>query len=404
VRDKLEAMAVLSLRSELSPEDRQQKQRLILRDSVALLSLFAITNVLFFITFLLFHSFSVRRESLANRWLTRGEMAMRAGRPQDAIEALRSAQAYAPADAQLQIKLAQALAAAGRPAEATAYFNTLLESQPGDGMINLQLARLAIQQGDEPLAERRYQAALDGTWEGDGYLRRRQVRLELARYLIGQKRDDQARAQLLIAAGNAPDTANIEIAISTLLESAHDNADALQYFEKALEHSPVQLAALEGASRAAFAMGRFQLARGFLERTLNHPDLENKPEAEQVLYRKMMTDSARILALYPGDNLSVRERAQRILNNKKIAQKRFAACLADKSKNHSSLQPLISDWQQIPSAATLIQLEQNPELEQRIMQLVYKTEQVTSEQCGPPTGDDALLLKIAAAPEAVEGP
>jgi len=49
-----------------------------------------------------------------------------------------------------------------------------------------------------------------------------------------------------------------------------------------------------------------------------------------------------------------------------------------------------------------MQLEQDPELEQRIMQLVYQTEQITSQQCGSPTGNDALLLKMSQAPEAVE--
>jgi predicted Zn-dependent protease len=136
-------MAELHLRSHLKPEERQQKQRLILRDAVALLSLFAITVVLSFVTYFLFHSFSVHRKELAQRWLSRGESAMRAGQPLAAIEALRSAQAYAPDDEKLQIELAEALAAAGRTSEAVAYFNTLLESQPGNGMINLQLARLA---------------------------------------------------------------------------------------------------------------------------------------------------------------------------------------------------------------------------------------------------------------------
>jgi hypothetical protein len=49
-----------------------------------------------------------------------------------------------------------------------------------------------------------------------------------------------------------------------------------------------------------------------------------------------------------------------------------------------------------------LQLEQNPELEQTIMQLVYQTEQVASRECGAPMGNDALLLKISQAPEAVE--
>jgi hypothetical protein len=36
------------------------------------------------------------------------------------------------------------------------------------------------------------------------------------------------------------------------------------------------------------------------------------------------------------------------------------------------------------------------------MRLVYQTEEITSQQCGAPTGNDALLLMIARNPEAVE--
>ncbi|HTZ88995.1 MAG TPA: tetratricopeptide repeat protein [Alloacidobacterium sp.] len=395
-------MAVLQLRSPLTPEERQQRQKLILRDTIALLSLFAIVLLLFFITLFLFHSFSVHRQELAYRWRGRGEKALRANQPLVAIDALRSALAYAPDDETLQIELAEALGAAGRTQEAVAYFNTLLESRPGNGLINLQLARLAAKQGDEAKALEYYQAALDGTWNGDGYVRRREVRLELAQYLISRKRYDQARNQLLITAGNAPDDVNIELQVAGLLESAQDPANALHLYQKALQHKPVQLAALEGASRTAYALNHYLQAKTYLERTLNHPDFEKQPADVQARFRDMLSDSDHILLLYPGPELSIRDRAERILNNRKIAQQRLAACLSSKTTIPPALQALANQWQQLPKTLRLLQLEQNPELEQQIMQLVYQTEQVTSQLCGAPTGDDALLLKIAQAPEAVE--
>jgi hypothetical protein len=67
------------------------------------------------------------------------------------------------------------------------------------------LARLAVKQGNEAQALFHYQSALDGTWQGNGYDRRREVRLEMARYLISRREYNPARTQLLIAAGNAPD-------------------------------------------------------------------------------------------------------------------------------------------------------------------------------------------------------
>lgn len=368
------------------------------------MSLFAIVVVLSFVTYLLFHSFSVHRQELAQRWLKRGETALHSGQPLVAIDALRSALAYAPDDENLQIELAEALAAAGRTQEAVAYFNTLLESRPGNGMINLQLARLAVTQGEEATALDHYQAALDGTWEGDGYIRRREVRLEMVRYLIDRKRFNQARNQLLIAVGNAPDDPGLELEMASLMEQAQDPSNALHLYQKALQHRPVKLAALEGASQSAIALNQYQLAKGYLERTLNHADFEKLPSDVQTRYRNMLADADHILLLYPGPDLSVRDRAQRILTNRNIAQQRLADCLTTKTTVPPELQTLAGQWQQLPQSLLLLQLEQDPELEQKIMQLVYQTEEITSQQCGAPAGNDALLLKIARAPEAIEQP
>lgn len=397
-------MAALQLKPALTTKERQQKQKLILQDVLALLSLSVIAIVLFLVTLFLFHSFTVHRQDLAQRWQSRGEAAMRNGQPDVAIDALRSALAYSPGNHALEIELAGALAAAGRTEEAVAYFNALREPEPGNGMINLQLARLAVRQKDDALAVEYYQAALDGTWEGDGYIRRREVRLELAHYLIGQQRFEQARTQLLIASGNAPDDPDVEMGIAALLESAHDPANALHLYQRALLHHPVRLAALEGAGRTAYALGRFARAKEYLERALNHPDFEQKPSEMQTQYRNLLADSVHILLLYPSPELSVQARAERILADKKIAQERLAACLSAATQVPPILQDLASQWQLLPTKITVLRLEQNPQLEQNIMQLVYKTEQLTSRQCGPPTGNDALLLKIAEAQGAIEQP
>ncbi|HEX3435981.1 MAG TPA: tetratricopeptide repeat protein, partial [Pseudacidobacterium sp.] len=364
--------------------------------------LFAIVIVLFFITLFLFRSFSTHREELKQRWVARGESALKAGRPEAALTSLRSALAYDPDDKQLQIELAEALAASGRTEEAVAYFNTLLESLPGSGIIHLELARLAARQGEQELAIEHYQAALDGTWEGDGYIRRRETRLELAKYLISQKRNEQARTHLLIAAGNAPDDPEIQITIAGLLESAQDPANALNLYKKALLHKPVRFAALEGAGRTAYSLGRFQEAKPFLERTLNHANFEKLTTDQQTEYRNMLADADHILLLYPEPDLSVRARAERVLADRKIAQERLAACLSMKTEVPKPLQDLANLWQMLPKTLSALDLEQNPEREQAVMQLVYETERVTSQQCGTPTGNDALLLKIAQNPEAVE--
>ena len=155
-------MAVFELRSPLTAEERQHKRKLILRDMLALLGLFAITAALAVATYFLFNSFSRRRQALAERWFERGESAISNGHPEQAVDAYRSALEYDPGQRETEIKLAMALSAAGRSEEAISYFNTLLESEPGNGLINLELARLAARQRNESRAVEYYQRALDG--------------------------------------------------------------------------------------------------------------------------------------------------------------------------------------------------------------------------------------------------
>jgi hypothetical protein len=62
------------------------------------------------------------------------------------------------------------------------------------------------------------------------------------------------------------------------------------------------------------------------------------------------------------------------------------------------LQGLLERWQKLPAKISLAELEKNPELAQTQIQLIYDTELITQQVCGTPTGDDALLLKIAQTP------
>ncbi len=66
------------------------------------------------------------------------------------------------------------------------------------------------------------------------------------------------------------------------------------------------------------------------------------------------------------------------------------------------LQALAERWQQLPAKISVTALEKDPELTQTQIQLIYDTETVTQAVCGAPSGDDALLLRIAQAPNQVE--
>jgi len=374
---------------------------------------------------------------------------MREGKPQAAIDALSSALAYAPSDRGTAIKLAQALASAGRLQEATVYFNALLENQQGSGLINLQLARLAARQGNESLAIEDYQKAIYGSWEGDGYVRRREVRFELINYLIAHNRLDQARSELLVASGNAPeDDISVQLEIARLMEQADDPSDALHLYRVILRRHPSLQEALEGAGRTAFQMGRYLEAKKYLGRALEGPGADQEPLTAVQQNRDRLSDATRLLLLYPSSRLSIHERGSRILNDRKLALARLAECSRDRAslpaKNSAQVTPpgpksplipnqlanlasrftnrppkpaespvasappvdpleaLVERWKELPVRLTLADLEKDPELAQAQIQLIYDTELITQQVCGAPAGDDALLLRIAQAPNQVE--
>jgi Flp pilus assembly protein TadD len=443
-------MSFFALKSPLSAADRVERRRLIFADTLSLVTLFAITALLAILTNYLYQSYASHQVVLAARWLQRGDQALRDNKPQAAIDALSSALAFAPNDRSTAIKLAEALASAGRIQEATVYFNALLETQQGNGLINLQLARLAARQGNESQAVEDYQKAIYGNWEGDGYVRRREVRFELINYLIAHHRLDQARSELLVASGNAPsDDISVQLEIARAMELAEDPGDALHVYKTILHHHPSLREALDGAGHTAFQLGRYLEAKHYLSRALDLPATE--PGSDQgsaaalQQSRDELAEASRLLALYPSSRLNPRERDSRILTARKLAMARLAQCTRDKAATPANrptatsapapsssnplqslasrfsrqpskpagdqaaapppvdpLQGLLERWQKLPAKVSLAELEKNPELAQTQVQLIYDTELITQQVCGAPTGDDALLLKIAQTPNQVE--
>jgi Flp pilus assembly protein TadD len=440
-------MSFFALKSPLTASDRIERRRLIFADTLSLVTLFAVTTLLAVLTNYLYQSYASHQVELANRWLVRGEQAMRDGKPQAAIDALSSALAFAPSDRNTEIKLAEALASSGRLQEAAVYFNALLESQQGSGLINLQLARLAARQDNVSQAIEDYQRAIYGNWEGDGYVRRRDVRFELSDYLIAHHLLDRARSELLVAAGNAPeDDISVQLGIARKMEQAQDPSDALHLYRTILHRHPSLREALDGAGRTAFQMGRYLEAKRYLARALQGPGVDQEPKAGLEESRDRLSEATRLLLLYPSSRLSLNERSVRILADRKLAMARLAQCTQDRSQapakdsaaasapapavasnplqslksrftghptaptpNQAAapppvdpLQALTARWKQLPAKLKLRELEENSDLAQTQIQLIYDTELLTQQLCGAPAGDDDLLLKIAQAPNQVE--
>src|SRR6185312_13550138 len=227
-------------------------QRFLVRDSLAVASLTAIAIVLFAVTLFLFRSFEAHRTHLAKYWADQGLAALRTNQPAKAVTAYRTALSYAPGERNDEFMLAEALGEAGRTDESFNYFMGLWQSRPGEGLINLEMARLAARQHNPQDAIHYYRAAIVGTWEGGAIERRRDARLELVRYLLQQRELVQAKTELLIAGGNAPDLPDLDITLGGLLELANDPSDALTYYQKAVRDRPHDADALGQAGRVAY--------------------------------------------------------------------------------------------------------------------------------------------------------
>jgi tetratricopeptide (TPR) repeat protein len=382
--------------------DWSAKRRLILRDALTFLSLVVITAVLFGVTLFLFRSFASHREELAQRWAARGQAAISSGRPDQAIVALRTALSYAPGERSYELLLAQALGDAGHTEQSYNYFLGLWETQPGNGFINLRLARLAAKKNDMQAAIDHYRAAIYGTWEGDGVVRRREVRLELSRYLIAHRDLSSARTELLIAGGNAPDDVGVALTLAQQFEQASAPYDALTYYEKVLSRDPNNQQALEAAGRLEYGFGHFEEARVLLERAKHEHDATSPSQAFSPTMQAMLDNSDQVLGIAPLKKLSAKERVTRILKARDLAKRRFDSCNALISGASGVPAPLGARWRSKEATINRAALLNDASEQDAVMELVYDTETQTSQICGAPTGDDALLLMLAKSPKAVE--
>jgi len=392
---------------------RNKKRHLIVRDTVRLVGLFLTAALVVGVTFLLFHSFTSHREDLAVRWYDRGVKALAAGKPEQAVGALRAALNYAPDDRDYELQLARALAAAGHVEEANAYFTTLWTAQPGNGLINLELARLAARRNDPANAVRHYRAAIDGSWQQDAPEERQAVRMELVHYLLGRNDTTSARTELLILSEDLPTGRGMRLQVAALMEQAGAFNSAYRLYETVLRHAPANFTALSGAGSMAYQLENYQHARTLLQRALERRrEVDKAGPAEVAQLKSMLLNATRILQLDPSDQLPLAERIQRVLYARKTAKARLDSCMSSASLSglanaglanaglaNAGLIDLANRWQTDAPNGTAARLRRNPDLIQQEMQLVFDTEQTVNQYCGPAVGDDALLMMLSQAGE-----
>jgi len=350
-------------------------------------------GLLFTITVTLARTYHVREAGLAREWLQRGNNDFSAGKPAAASDDFRNALSYDPENDQIQLRLAEALLAAGRLTQANSYFLNLWDRNPGSGEVNLNLAHISASTGDVEETVRRYRGAIYGSWESGPMRQRRNARLELCEFLLDHGRVDEARQELASLAADAPQAdAILHEQVGHIFLKAGDPTKAVQEFEAALQTNPRQSHWLEDAGKAAYQAGDYQKAENYLSKA----NRENPSAA----VGELLTTVRNVLRGDPYlSGLSDEEQIRRTWRAFQQGLERLKSCVAISGAQSSSdptgaLQDLVKNAKDLKDRVNLHSLTSQPDLRTDAMRFVFRVEEVTSHSCQTPPGFDQALLLI----------
>ena len=365
------------------------------RGTVLFFSLLLLILLFIFTTFLA-RAYRTKEASLADRWSTRGDENLKAGKLGAALEDYRSALLYDPDNFEDQLHLAQALAGENHNEEATGYLLNLLAKTPNNGEVNLELARLAAKDNRISDATGYYHAAIYGVWTNDTLEAHIQARIELANYLLGLDEKPQALAEVIelttqVSAENTPQL----IAAGDLLLRAGSPERAIHEFQLALRNKPKDSQALLGAGRSEYEMRNYPGAVTYLFRAKtadpNNAEIQN-----------LLEDARAIVEVDPFLNgLTESERIARVARNFETALDNLRDCAHNKSIDLTKADansPVASAYAAADKnrvAWSVAKLRQNPDEIEMVMQTAFNLENLAQKTCGTPqTGPNLGLLLI----------
>ncbi len=349
--------------------------------------------LLFVITGFVAKAYHAKLRTIGEEWYGRGEADLVKGRPERAVTDFRNALAYARDDRTYRLRMGQALAAANREDEAQAYLMGLWRDEPGNGPVNLELARLAVRQHDISDASNFYHRGIYGQWDQESLLHRRDAHFEYAEFLLDMGKKNEAQAELMALAAGIPNDATLHSRLGSLFMRAGAYDRALAEFRQALRLSRGLDEALEGAGEAAFRMGDYQMTRRYLQTYVRrHPD--------RVAPAHLLETANLVVSADPYERfLSSEERIRRIMRAYQQAMKRLQQCAEQmarvRERGKQGLQALEENAQELRPKMRPSTLRRNPDLSETAMDIVGEIEEATARQCGPPVGLDQALLLIA---------
>lgn len=335
-----------------------------------------------------------QQQALANRLFTRGTADLKDGHFDRAVGDFRAALLYSRDNYDYQLNFAQALIGLKRTDEAYAYLINLWEREPENGLVNLELARIAAQKGQTEQALRYYHNAIYATWPSDQEVERRDTRLELIEYLLRNKAKAQAQSELIALAANLGDDPSLHQRVADLFLRTQDYEHALAEYRLSLKSDHHNQAALAGAGLAAFDLGRYALAQRYLQAAAaaNPEDMQSAD---------LLNTTELVLQMDPfRRQISADQRNRIVIEAFAAAGDRLKSCSAAvnssaPASSESLEQSLADSWAKMKLKINERDLRRDPDLAEGAMDLVFEIERQTKAACGPPTGTDLALLLIS---------
>jgi tetratricopeptide (TPR) repeat protein len=366
------------------------KRDFIVREPLLVFILVLITVAFSALTHAYSQAYDQRRTSLGTEWFEHGKQELRNNRYLPAVEDFRTALLYNPQNAEYRMRLADALMQAGQTEQALNYYQGLWQSQPNNGNVNLQLARLNERKGDANAAERYFNGAIFGDWPENAAENRRTASLELIHFYLGRGDMGHAESQLIILSENLPEDPKLHTQVADLFARVDDSQRALNQYRQAERLDPNYPPAIQGAGEAAFRMGDFHTAQAYLTHSV-------RLNESNVSAKKLLTIIQLIFLLDPYERgLPEAEKIKRTLRTFEIVGSRLQSCSASSDSSvSSSIEPRYERWKQLKAVANARFLTQHPEEIETLLEFSTSSENLAQSKCGEPSTDDSAILAIA---------
>ncbi len=339
----------------------------------ALIPFFALTHTLV-------ARYRVSRQQLAAQWSARGQRDVPRA-PAVAVVDFETALSFGPERSADRLRLAEALIQAGEPVEARAQLLTLWTEQPGNGRINLELARLAAGDGDVRQAVRYYHAAVDGSWDTGAATARREARLEAAKLLLAHGEHFSAQSELIALIDDLPSDSGFITQVAGLLMDAGATTRAKALLDRALSLDRHNRTAARLAGTLAFRDQDYRAAREHL-RAADSADADAQ---------EMLMESDAVLALDPYlRGLRSAERARRALAALDVSRNRLHRC-----QTGDGVPDDLVDRVTAARKKSERTLARDAEALDDVMTLVFDIEKLQDPACGADSPQDRALRLIA---------